>query len=141
MVDRNEHLGLIVAGLDEEQKNIDANISKCRASLFALLGPAFAYKVLMSPKVQVHIWRACSLPVLLSGLPALPIRPSQAKTLQTFHNKILRGFLKLSKSSPIPALHFLLGEMPVEGLLHIRTLCLLHNIWSSPTLTIYRMAV
>ena len=92
MVDMNEHLGLIVAGLDEEQKNIDANISKCRASLFALLGPAFAYKVLMSPKVQVHIWRTCSLPVLLSGLPALPIRPSQAKSLQTFHNKILRVF-------------------------------------------------
>ena len=76
VVDNNEHLGLIVAGIDEEERNVDENISKCRASLFALLGAAFAYKVLMSPKVQVHLWRTCSLPVLLSGLPALPIRPS-----------------------------------------------------------------
>ena len=51
----------------------------------------------------------------------------------------MRGFLKLSQASPIPALHFLLGELPVEGLLHIRTLCLLHNIWSNPSLTIFKM--
>ena len=29
---------------DEEQKNIDENISKCRNSLYALLGPAFAFR-------------------------------------------------------------------------------------------------
>ena len=139
VVDSNEHLGLIVAGADEEQKNVDENITKCRSSLFTLLGPAFAYKCLLSPTVQLHIWRTCSLPVLLSGLPALPIRPSVAKSLQLFHNKIMRGVLKLSKSSPIPALHFLLGELPVEGVLHIRTLCLLQNIWSNPSLTIFSM--
>ena len=139
VVDNNEHLGLIVAGIDEEVKNIDENIRKCRASLFALLGPAFAYKILMSPKVQIHLWRACSLPVLLSGLPALPVRPAHAKVLKTFHNKVMRGFLKLSQSSPIPALHFLLGEIPIEGLLHIRTLCLFYNIWSNPGLTIFTM--
>ena len=139
VVDKNEHLGLVVAGVDEEQRNIDENISKCRTSLFALLGPAFAYRCLLSPVVQVHLWRACSLPVLLSGLSALPIRPTNVASLEIFHNKIMRGFLKLSKSSPIPALHFLLGELPAEGILHIRTLCLVHNIWSNPNCTIYDM--
>ena len=56
-----------------------------------------------------------------------------------FHNKILRGFLKLSQTSPIPALFFLLGELPAEGVLHIRTLSLLQNIWSNPTSTVYSM--
>ena len=51
----------------------------------------------------------------------------------------MRGFLKLSKSSPIPALHFLLGELPAEGILHIRTLCLIHTIWSNPSCTIHDM--
>ena len=32
VVDSNEHLGIIVAGIDEEQKNIDHNISKCSPS-------------------------------------------------------------------------------------------------------------
>ena len=44
VVDSNEHLGLIVSGSEEEQKNVDENIIKCRNSLFALLGPAFSYK-------------------------------------------------------------------------------------------------
>ena len=141
VVDSNEHLGLVVSGLKEEQKNVDENIVKCRNSIFALLGPAFSFNCLLSPVVQVHLWRACCLPVLLSGLPALPIRPPNLKSLEIFQNKVLRGFLKLSSSSPIPALYFLLGELPVEAVLHIRTLSLLHNIWSNPSTTVHAMEV
>ena len=61
------------------------------------------------------------------------------KSLEIFQLKILRGLLKLSKSSPIPALHFLLGELPVEAVLHIRTLGLFHNMWSNPTSTVFGM--
>ena len=141
VVDSNEHLGLVVSGSDEEQKNIDENIVSCRNSLFALLGPAFSFKCLLSPLVQIHIWRTCCLPVLVSGLPALPIRPNNMKPLEIFHNKTMRGFLKLSQSSPIPALHFLLGELPAEGVLHIRTLSLFHNIWSNPDTTVHAMVM
>ena len=92
VVDSNEHLGIVVSGSDEEQKNVDANIIKCRNYLFALLGPAFSYKCLLSPIVQLHIWRTCSLPALLSGLPALPIGPTNLQSMELFHKKILRGF-------------------------------------------------
>ena len=139
VVDCNEHLGLVVSGSDEEQKNVDENIIKCRNSLFALLGPAFSYKCLLSPVVQLHLWRTCNLPVLLSGLSSLPIRPTHLESMEVFQKKILRGFLKLSQTSPTPALYFLLGELPVEGVLHIRTLGLLHNIWSNPSSTAYTM--
>ena len=139
VVDSNEHLGLVVAGCDEEQRNVDKNIVKCRNSIFALLGPAFSFKCLLSPLLQLHLWRTCCYPTLISGLPALPIRPAQLKSMELFQRKILRGFLKLSQRSPVPAVHFLLGELPVEGLLHIRTLNLLHNIWSNPTCTIFTM--
>ena len=107
VVENNEHLGLIVSGLDEEQKNIDENLSKCRKSIFSLLGPAYAYKCLLSPLVQNHLWRVYNLPVLVSGLSPLPIRPSTVKSMSIFQNKVLRGFLKLSNSSPVPALYFL----------------------------------
>ena len=139
VVDANDHLGLVVSGIDEEQKNVDQNIINCQNSLFALLGPAFSFKCLLSPAVQVHLWRTCCFPSLLSGLPALPIRPTHMKSLEIFQRKILRGLLKLSKSSPIPALHFLLGELPVEAVLHIRTLGLFHNMWSNPTSTVFGM--
>jgi hypothetical protein len=107
-VDNNDHLGRIVSGLDEEQKNVDQNIQQCRNSLFGLLGAAYSYRCMLSPVLQVHLWRMYNLPVLLSGLSSLPIRPSNTKPLAIFHNKSMRGFLKLSNSSPIPALHFLL---------------------------------
>ena len=139
VVDTNDHLGLVVAGIDEEQKNVDQNIINCRNSLFALLGPAFSFKCLLSPAVQVHLWRTCCFPSLTSGLPALPIRPAQIKSLEIFQRKVLRGLLKLSKSSPNPALHFLLGELPVEGVLHIRTLGLFHNLWCNPNSTVFAM--
>ena len=44
VVDENEHLGLVVSGLNEEQKNVDKNIVKY---LFALHGQAFAYKCML----------------------------------------------------------------------------------------------
>ena len=113
------------------------NIVKCRTSLFAMLGQAFAYKCMLSPLAQVHIWRTCNLPVLLSGLSALPIRPTNIRALETFHKKILRGFLKLSQASPIPALHFLLGELPVEWVLHLRTMGLFYNLWSNPQVSVH----
>ena len=61
------------------------------------------------------------------------------KAVSIFHNKILRGFLKLSNSSPKPALYFLLGELPVEGRIHIATLMLFHTIWANPDTTVHKM--
>ena len=137
VVENNDHLGLVISGLDEEQKNIDQNIIQCRNSLFGLLGPAYAYKCMLSPVVQVHLWRIYNLPVVLSGLSALPIRPSHIKPLAVFHNKTMRGFLKLSNTSPVPALHFLLGELPLEAHLHINTLMLFYNVWCNPVTTVH----
>jgi hypothetical protein len=139
VVENNEHLGLLVSGLDEEQKNVDQNILECRNSIFGLLGPAYACKCMLSPTVQIHLWRTYNLPVLLSGLSALPIRPANIKAISIFHNKTLRGFLKLSNTSPKAALYFLLGELPVEGRIHVATLMLFHNIWASPDTTVHKL--
>ena len=40
----NEHLGLIVSGLDEESKNVDKNFDSARQTLFSLLGNIFSYR-------------------------------------------------------------------------------------------------
>ena len=118
---------------------MDENLTKCRKSLFALLGPAYAYKCLLSPLVQNHLWLVCNLPVLTSGLSALSIRSTNMNSLRLFQNKVLRGFLKLSSSSPVPALHFLLGELPVEAMIHINTLTIFHNIWSNSQTTVCKL--
>ena len=81
------------------------------------------------------------LPVLCSGLAALPIRPTMINQLEIFHNRIMRSLLKLSDSSPVPALHFLLGELPIQGRLHLQLLSLFYNIWSNPNTTIYKIVL
>jgi hypothetical protein len=55
VADNNDHLRLVVSGLDEEQKNVDKNILETRNSLFALLGKAFSYKCKISPTTQANM--------------------------------------------------------------------------------------
>ena len=98
----NEHLGLVVSGLNEELKNVDKKIDSARKTLFDLLGNIFSYKCKLSPVVSLHVGSIYVNPVLRSGLAALPIRPPIIKTVISFHNKILRGILKLSPRSPLP---------------------------------------
>ena len=50
----NEHLGQIVSGVKQEQKNVDMRLQKGRKSLYSLLGAGFAYKCLLSPVLK-HI--------------------------------------------------------------------------------------
>ena len=114
----NEHLGQIVSGIHQLEKNIDLRIKKSRGSLFKLLGPAFAYRCLLSPAVKLHLYRTYICPIVRSGLSSFTLRQTPLQPLMIFQRKTLRSILKLSKSSSIPALHFLTGELPVEGKIH-----------------------
>ena len=49
----NDHLGLIVSGIREEEKNVDLKLSKARGSLFGLLGPGLSRKSSLSPCTSV----------------------------------------------------------------------------------------
>ena len=135
----NEHLGMVVSGVDEESKNIDKNITAARNALFAMLGPVFLYKCKLSPTVQSHLWRVYIKPVLTSGLASLPIRPANLQPIRVFHHKILRGFLKLSPYSPTAPLYFLLGELPIEATLHLDIFSLFWTIWSNPKTTVHHI--
>ena len=115
VADDNEHLGLIVSGLNEEIKNVDKNIDSARQTLFSLLGNVFSFKCKLSPSVLLHVWSLYVKPVLTTGLSSLPIRPQVMSSATRFHCKILRGILKFGPVSPLPPLYFLLGELPIEA--------------------------
>ena len=91
----NDHLGLIVSGYMEEEKNIDNKIKKACGSLFKLMGPAFSAK--------------CNA---RSGLSGMALRTDHINPLSPFHKKIISGFLYLSDRAPVPSLNFLTGELP-----------------------------
>ena len=86
--DDNEHLGNIISGDKEVEKNVDENISKTRGSLFSLLGPVFSPKCNVGPLLMCHIWKTYSCRVLRSGLSSLVLLPSHLIPLYKFHKKI-----------------------------------------------------
>ena len=135
----NDHLGLIVSGIREEEKNIDLKIKKARGSLFKLLGPAFSCKCLISPSLQIHLFRVFICPIARSGLAAMTLRTSHIQPLSAFQKKVIRGFLHLSDSSPIPSLFILSGELPMEARIHRDVFSLFHIIWSNPQTKIFEI--
>jgi hypothetical protein len=135
----NEHLGHIVSGFSQEQKNVDLRIKKGRNNLFGLLGPAFSFKCLLSPVVKMHLFRTYTCPIVRSGLSSFSLRTAALEPLTIFHRKTMRGILNLSKSSNIPALHFLLGELPMEAKIHRDVFALFFSVWSNPDSKIYQI--
>ena len=115
VVDNNEHLGLIASGEREEEKNINNRLLKGRGSLFSLLGPAFSQKCLLNPDLKMHIFRLFTCPITRCGLSSMVIRPSLMEPIDIFHRKTMRSFLSLSDRSPVPALYFMFGELPLSA--------------------------
>ena len=127
----NDHLGLIISNTLEEEKNVDAKLRKCRGSLFKLLGPTFSAKCQLNPVLKTHLFRTYVAPIARSGLSAMTLRPNHLNPLNIFHRKVLRGFLGLSNTAPVPALYFLTGELPFEAGIHKDVFLLFHNVWSN----------
>ena len=135
----NDHLGLIVSGIREEEKNIDQKLKKARGSLFGLLGPGLSRKSRLSPTVKLHLYRVYICPIARSGLSAMTLRTNYLNPLSIFQRKCLRGFIHLSDKSPVPALFFLTGELPIEAKLHRDIFSTLYNIWLNPQTKIYSL--
>ena len=137
VVEDNEHLGQIVSGTNQTVKNIEQRLKKGRGSLFKLLGPAFSYKCLLSPVLKLYLYRTYICPIVRSGLSSFTMRQPSLQPLIIFQRKTIRSILKLSKTSSIPALHFLTGELPIEGKIHRDVFSLFFGVWSNPNTKIY----
>ena len=104
-----------------------------------MLGPAFSYKCLLSPVLKLYLYRTFTCPILRSGLATFSLRKNKIEELSIFQRTILKGILKLSKSAPTPAIHFLLSELPVEAKLHKDVFPLFYNIWCNPDTKIHQI--
>ena len=135
VVEDNEHLGQVVSGLRQEEKNIDQSIVKGRKSLYGLLGPAFAFKCHLSPVLKMHLFRTFTCPIIRSGLSSFALRTTQLSPLAIFHRKTLKSV----SQSPTPAIHFILGELPMEGKLHRDVFSLFYSVWANPNSKIHQV--
>ena len=138
VVDTNEHLGQII-GDRQEERNIDLRIKKARNSLFGLLGPAFAYKCLISPAVKLHLYRTYVCPILRSGLSTFALRKTHLGPMEVFQRKCLKSFLQLNERGTTPAIHFLTGELPIEAKIHRDIYSLFYSLWTNPNTKVFQV--
>ena len=112
-------------------------IKKSQHSLFALLGPAFSFRCLLSPVVKLHLYRTFVCPVLRSGLSSLVVKNTAISPLSIFQRKVLKGVLKVSKQASTAGIHFLTGELPIEAKLHRDVFSVFFSVWNNPAAKIY----
>ena len=139
VVEDNEHLGQVVSGRNQEEKNVDLRITKGRKCVFGLLGVGFVFKCFLSPVVKLHSYRTYVCPILRSGLSSFSLQSSQLEPLALFQRKLLQSILKLSSTAPTPGIHFLTGDLPVEGKLHRDVFSLFFGVWNNPDTKIYEI--
>ena len=135
----NEHLGQTVSGTNQEDKNVDLRLDKGRKNLYSFLGSGFSYKCLLSPVLKLHIFRTFTCPIVKSGLSSFSLRSGKLEPLALFQRKILKSILKLSLTAPTPSIHFLTGELPIEGQIHKDIFSTFFCIWSNPDCKVYEI--
>lgn len=135
----NEGSGKTISGTKQVEKNVDLKISKGRKALNSLLGPAFAYKCLLGPPVKLHIYKTFIRPIILSGFSSLAIRHNQIEPLSVFTRKILKSVPHVSNTASTNGIHFLCGELPIEGWIHSTVNSLFYSLWSNPDTRIYEL--
>ena len=104
-----------------------------------MLGPAFSFKCLLSPVVKFHLFKTYTCLFPRSGLSSSSRRTNTLMPLTIFHRKTLRVILCLSKKSNIPALYFLLGELPIEAQIHEDIFSLFFSVWRNSDSKIYQI--
>ena len=139
VVENNEHLGQIVSGIDQEQKNIDFRINKARKALYSLLGPCFNTKCQLNFKLKMHLYRTFICPVLCAGLSTFVITDRLMESLNLFHRKCLKGILCVSKRCPTPGVHFILSEPPIEVQIHREVFNLFYTVWTNPQTKLFEI--
>ena len=91
--------------------------------------------------LKLHIYRTYTCPITRSGLSTFALRTAQIEPLALFQRKTLKAILKLSITAPTPAIHFLTGELPIEGKIHKDVFSLFFSVWSNPGTKIYNILI
>ena len=69
----------------------------------------------------------------------MTLRTTHLNPISAFQRKIFRRFINLSDKSPVPSLHFLTGELPIEAKIHRDVFSTFYIICCNPQSKIYEI--
>ena len=127
------HLGVLRSvGSSNMPMILDRISSHKKKQMFSLLPSGMALKHYGSPAASLCVQKVYCLPVLLSGLASLVLTKNEIKTLESYYKTTLIKLMKLRDKTPDPAVYFLAGSLPLEGMLHLRQLSLFSMVCHLP---------
>ena len=103
---------------------IEDRIKTARRTVYSLMGTGLHGVNGLSPAVSAHIIKIYVIPRLLYGLDATVTTKKQKEELSSYHKNLLRSIQGLPRSTACEAIYLLIGELPLESEMDIRTLSL-----------------
>ena len=119
--DKAEHVG-IIRSTSGNMPNIMQRINCSKKATFATLSTGLARGHRANPASSIRVLNLYSTPVLLSGLAALVLLPSEINIVHQHHKITLLRLMKLHDDTPQSFIFFMSGTLPATALLHLRQL-------------------
>ena len=118
------HLGMIRHVISTVTATIDNNIQKACRRMYSLMKPGLHGENGLDPVTSLHLLTVYVLPILLHvyGFKVCLPKGNNLNRLEIFLKKILKQLLSLPITTPDAAVYILTGILPVEALIHKKTL-------------------
>ena len=118
-----EHVG-ILRSTESNKPTLLARFTAHKRALSAVLHSGLALGHRANPVSSLKIHQLYGVPVLLSGLAALPLSKADIDMVERHYCETLRRLLRLLPKTPRSVVYFLAGSLPGSALVHQRQLML-----------------
>jgi hypothetical protein len=120
-----KHLGILRTNKGNNNSTLLEDRAKTgRRTVYALMPSGLHGQDGLSPATASSVIRAYVLPRMIHGLEAMILKNGDLMVLEKAYKQILRDIQSLSKRTASEAVYLLMGMLPIQAEIHIRTLSL-----------------
>ena len=132
VVDECVHLGIHRDSKSRSvnTKTVDERIQSAQRCAYSLMGASSHGQNGVNPMVSLTMWNIFILPCLMYGLDILTLIKTEISKINQ-SQKFLKQFMHLPDRTVDAAIYILSGQIPIEGVIHKRTLGTLWDILRS----------
>lgn len=122
------HLGIHRTPKDHATQTIIARITTSRRAVYAMMGAGLHGLNGLNPSISMKLIETYILPRLLHGLDGIILTVTNISQLEKYYRTLLRQIQHLPQNTANEAVYLLMGALPIEGHLDIRTLSLFNRV-------------
>ncbi|VDI04475.1 Hypothetical predicted protein [Mytilus galloprovincialis] len=115
-------------------------IQTARKTVYALMGAGLHGLNGINPKVSLHLINCYVIPRLVYGLDVICLSAKDIKNLSIYFIKLMKQIQHLPERTANTGTLLLLGQIPIEAVVHKRMLCNFRNIVANKNSVEYNIA-